>query len=90
MVVLATIAVLNAMLLRGWSDVMGSGALAIDGRIAVKQMDDGAEDAFIFTRLNMISREIYPGRQRQIQKDIKVPKSIYDIRDFRRKTSTSK
>ncbi|MBA1341959.1 MAG: hypothetical protein C5S40_07435 [ANME-2 cluster archaeon] len=39
----ATIAVPNAMRLRGWSDVMGSGAVAIGGGIAVKQMDEGAD-----------------------------------------------
>ena len=32
----ATIAVPNAMRLRGWSDVLGSGAVAIGGGIAVK------------------------------------------------------
>jgi len=35
----ATIAVLNAMRLRSWGDVMGSSAVAIGSKIAVKQMD---------------------------------------------------
>ena len=39
----ATIAVPNAMRLRGWSNVMASGAVSIGGSIAVKQMDEGAE-----------------------------------------------
>ena len=39
----ATIAVPNALRLRGWSNVMASGAVSIGGSIAVKQMDEGAE-----------------------------------------------
>jgi hypothetical protein len=63
----ATIAIPNAMRLRGWGDVMGNGAVAIGGGIAVKQMDEGAGDTFMLTRLDMISREISPGRPGQIQ-----------------------
>ena len=37
----ATIAVPNAMRLRGWGDVMGTGAVVIDGDIAIKQMGRG-------------------------------------------------
>lgn len=48
------------------------------GNIPVKQMDEGAGDTFMLTRLDMISREISLGRPGQIQQDIKVPKSIYD------------
>ena len=33
-----TIAVPDAMRLRGWGDVMGGGAVAIDGDIAIKRM----------------------------------------------------
>jgi hypothetical protein len=43
----ATIAVPNAIRLRGWSDVMASGAVSIGGGIAVKQMDEGAGDALM-------------------------------------------
>lgn len=46
---------------------MGKSAVAIGGGIAVKQMDEDAGDAFIFTSLDMISREISPGRPEQIQ-----------------------
>ena len=49
----ATIAVPNTMRLRGWSDVMDSGAVAIGGGIAVKQVDEGAGDAFMFTGLDV-------------------------------------
>jgi hypothetical protein len=49
----ATIAVPNAMRLRGWSDVMASGAVSIGGGIAVKQMDEGAGDAFMLTGLGV-------------------------------------
>ena len=49
----ATIAVPNAMRLRGWGDVMGSGAMAIGGGIAVKQIDKGAGDAFMLTGLGV-------------------------------------
>ena len=45
----ATIAVPNAMRLKGWNDVMASGAVSIGGGIAVKQMDDGAGDVFMLT-----------------------------------------
>ena len=38
----ATIAVPNAMRLRGWGDVIGSVAVDIGGVIAEKQMDEGA------------------------------------------------
>ncbi|MCG7848949.1 MAG: hypothetical protein MIO93_07200 [ANME-2 cluster archaeon] len=65
--VATTIAVPNTMRLRGWSDVMASGAVTIGGRIAVKQMDEGAGDTFMLTRLDIISREISPGRPGQIQ-----------------------
>ena len=41
------------MRLRGWGDVMGSGAVAIGGGIAVKQMDAGAGDAFMLTGLGV-------------------------------------
>ena len=43
----ATIAVPNAMRPMGWGDVMGSGAEAIGGGIAVKQMDKGARVAVV-------------------------------------------
>jgi hypothetical protein len=33
---------------------MGSGAVAIVSGIAIKQMDEGAGDTFMLTRLNMI------------------------------------
>ena len=49
----ATIAVPNAMQLRGWGDVMASGAASIGGGIAVKQMDEGAGDAFMLTGLDV-------------------------------------
>jgi hypothetical protein len=49
----ATIAVPNAMRLKGWSDVMASGAVSIGGGIAVKQMDEGAGDAFMLTGLGV-------------------------------------
>ena len=49
----ATIAVPNAMRLKGWSDVMASGAVSIGGVIAVKQMDEGAGDAFMHTGLGV-------------------------------------
>ena len=95
--VVATISVPNAMRLRGCGDVkgsgaeaIGSGAEAIGSGIAVKQMDEGAGDSLMLARLNMISREISSGRPKKIQKYIIVPKSIYDIRCFRRKTSISK
>ena len=78
------------MRLRGCGDVKGSGAEAIGSGIAVKQMDEGAGDSLMLARLNMISREISSGRPKKIQKYIIVPKSIYDIRCFRRKTSISK
>lgn len=81
----STIAVSNAM--RSGTVVMGSGFIAIGGGIAVKQMDECAGDAFMLTRLDMISREISPGRPGKIQQDIKVPKSIYDYIDFYKKTS---
>jgi hypothetical protein len=48
-----TIAVPNAMRLKGWSDVMASGAVSIGGGIAVKQMDDAAGDAFMLTGLGV-------------------------------------
>jgi len=38
----ASIAVPNAMQLRGWSNVMASGAVVIGGGIAEKQMDESA------------------------------------------------
>ena len=41
------------MRLRGWSDVMASGAVSIGGGIAVKQMDEGAGDAFMLTGLGL-------------------------------------
>jgi hypothetical protein len=41
----ATVAVPNAMRLRGWGDVMGSGAVGISGGIAVKQMGRGDSDS---------------------------------------------
>jgi hypothetical protein len=47
-----TIAVL-AMRLKGWSDVMASGAVSIGGGIAVKQMDEAAGDAFMLTGLGV-------------------------------------
>ena len=49
----ATIAVPNAMRLRGWSDVMASGAVSIGGGIAVKYMDKGTGDAFMLTGLGL-------------------------------------
>jgi hypothetical protein len=49
----ATIAVPNAMRLKGWSDVMASGAVSIGCGIAVKQMDEGAGDAFMLTGLGV-------------------------------------
>jgi len=49
----ATIAVPNAMRLRGWSNVMASGAVSIGGGIAVKQMDEGAGDAFMLAGLGV-------------------------------------
>ena len=49
----ATIAVPDAMRLRGWGDVMGGGTVAIGGGIVIKQMDDGAGDAFMFTGLSV-------------------------------------
>jgi len=49
--VAATIAVPNTMRLKGWSDVMASSAVSIGGGIAVKQMDDGAGDAFMLISL---------------------------------------
>ena len=51
----ATIAVPNAMRLKGWSDVMPNGAVSIGGGIAVKQMDEGAGDAFMLTGLDVTS-----------------------------------
>lgn len=54
------------MRLRGCGDVKGSGAV-IGGGIAVKQMDEGAGDSFMLARLDMISREISPGRPGKIQ-----------------------
>jgi len=45
----ATIAILKTMRLRGWGEVMGSGAVAIGCSIAVKQMDEGPGDAFMIT-----------------------------------------
>ena len=38
----ATIAVPNAMRLRGWNDVMASSAVSIGGGIDVETMDEGA------------------------------------------------
>lgn len=38
---------------RGWGDVMASGAVAIGGGIAIKQMDVGAGDAFMLTGLGV-------------------------------------
>ena len=49
----ATIAVPNAMRLKGWSDVMASGAVSIGGGIAVKQIDEAAGDAFMLTGLGV-------------------------------------
>ncbi|MBW6481331.1 MAG: hypothetical protein K0B37_18035 [Bacteroidales bacterium] len=49
----ATIAVPNAMRLKGWSDVAASGAVSIGGGIAVKQMDEAAGDAFMLTGLGV-------------------------------------
>jgi len=49
----ATIAVPNAMRLRGRGNVMASGAVSISGGIAVKQMDEGAGDAFMLTGLGL-------------------------------------
>ncbi|MBE0523102.1 MAG: hypothetical protein IBX40_02025 [Methanosarcinales archaeon] len=49
----ATIAVPNAMQLKGWNDVMASSAVSIGGGIALKQMDEGAGDAFILTGLGV-------------------------------------
>ncbi|HUV82476.1 MAG TPA: hypothetical protein VMW53_05305, partial [archaeon] len=43
----------NALRLKGWSDVMASGAVSIGGSIAVKQMDEAAEDAFMLTGLGV-------------------------------------
>jgi len=84
----ATIAVSNTMRFRGWGDVMGSGAVAIGGRIAVKQMDESAGDTFILTRLNIISMEISPVRPGKIQQDIKV-KKVYTIKEIFTKKSVS-
>jgi len=39
----ATIAVPNAMCLKGWNDVIGSGAVFIGDSIAIKLMDEGAD-----------------------------------------------
>jgi len=50
----ATIAVPNAMRLKSWSDVMASGAVSIGGGIAVKQMDEGAGDAFMLTEKQLM------------------------------------
>jgi hypothetical protein len=41
------------MRLKGWSDVMASGAVSIAGGIAVKQMDEAAGDAFMLTVLGV-------------------------------------
>ena len=49
----ATIAVPNAMRLKGWSDVMASDAVSIGGGIAFMQMDEGAGDAFMLTGLGV-------------------------------------
>ena len=49
----ATVTVPNAMRLKEWSDVMASGAVSIGGGIAVKQMDEGAGDAFTLTGLGV-------------------------------------
>ena len=45
-----TIAVPDAMRLRGWGDVMGGGAVAIDGDIAIKQ-ECGRGEVFMLTGL---------------------------------------
>ena len=42
------------MRLRGWGDMMDSGAVVIGGGIAEKQMDEGAGYAFMLTRLGVI------------------------------------
>jgi len=59
---------------------MGSGAVAIGGGIAVKQMDEGESDAYMLTSLDIISREIFPGRSWKIQTfssyQLKVPEFI--------------
>jgi len=47
----STIAVLNDMRPWGWGDVICRHAEAISGGIALKQMDDGARDAFILVCL---------------------------------------
>ena len=58
-----TIAVPNAMRLRGRGNVMGSGAVFIGGGIAVKQMDEGAGDAFMLTGLGVTSLKAVRGRK---------------------------
>ncbi len=49
---------------------MGSSAVVIDGIIAVKRMDEGAGEAFMRTRLNMISWEISPERTGKFRKKL--------------------
>lgn len=49
----ATIAIPKAAGLKDWGDVIGSGAVAIGGGIAVKQVDEGAGDAFMLTGLGV-------------------------------------
>lgn len=44
----AVVAVPKAMKFKGWGDVLGSGAVAVGGGIAVKQMDESAGDAFMW------------------------------------------
>jgi hypothetical protein len=42
------------MRLKGWSDVMASGAVSIGRGIAVKQMDEAAGDAFMLTEKQLM------------------------------------
>jgi len=60
----AAILVPNAMQLRGWSDVMASGAVSIGGGIAVKQLDKGAEDAFMLTGLGVTGHKAVRERKK--------------------------
>jgi len=52
----ATIAVPNALRLKGWSDVMASGAVSIGGGIAVKQLMKKAKGGTIRNRRRRTAR----------------------------------
>lgn len=49
----ATIAIPKAAGLKNWGDVICSGAVAIGGGFAIKQVDEGAGEAFVLTGLGI-------------------------------------